>query len=96
MTGINIAFDDGLFDVLLAENRAAGLPECGDLRVVVKSNATRAGNSAAMVTFTVMVDGEPKRVQAVTTLALFAQLCRVCEARVQFERAQATGGQFDG
>lgn len=49
-----------------------GLPECGDLAVYIKPNATVRGNPMVVVTFTVQLpDGTKARVQATTTLALY-------------------------
>ncbi len=48
------------------------LPECGDLAVYVKPNATVAGKPMVVFTFTVVLpDGSHARVQATTTLAIF-------------------------
>ena len=47
------------------------LPECGDLAIYVKPNATVAGKPMAVVTFSVQLpDGSHARAQATTTLAL--------------------------
>lgn len=63
-------FDGKDFDEALKNT----LPEAGDLKVIVKHDATQGGNSVVMITFTVeLPDGTRKRVKAVTTALLFVQ-----------------------
>lgn len=48
---------------------ASGLPEGGDLTIVTKDNATREGNPAACLTFTVQTrNGQLDRAQIVVTV----------------------------
>lgn len=50
------------------------LPECGDIKIIVKHGAMQSGKSAVLVTFTVRLpDGTLQRVQAVTSAELFMQ-----------------------
>lgn len=54
------------------------LPECGDLAVYVKPNATVNGNPMAVLTFTVRLpDGSFARAQSTTTLALWESVLRI-------------------
>lgn len=83
---VDIKFDAAeLFDRYMKENRQAHLPECGDLEIVVKPGGMESGRSAVMITFTVMVKGKRKRVQAVTTLRLLGMIADVCQMRIDFE-----------
>ena len=63
------------------------LPECGDMKVIVKHGAMKSGASAVMVTFTVQLpDGSKKRVQAVTTASLFIQAGILVKESVDYYR----------
>lgn len=59
------------FDELLELSRNQGTPERNDLEIITKNDGTNRGLTIVMVTFTVMINGEPVRVQAVTTASLF-------------------------
>lgn len=61
---IEVSIDADRFDEVVHES----LSEGGDLEIVVKPGATRAGRPAVAVTFTVGVRGKTRRAQAVTTL----------------------------
>lgn len=72
MESITIQLKDAVrFDEVLELSRPTKTPEFGDLGIITKPQATKDGNSAVMVTFTVMIDEEPRRVQAVTTVRSF-------------------------
>jgi hypothetical protein len=58
-----------------------GLQECGDLALYVKPDATYGGRAGVVITFTVeLPDGSCRRVQAVTTVALFEEAAAVMRA----------------
>lgn len=93
MESVDIKFNDpDLFDRYLEENRRAEMPECGDLEIVIKENATVGGKSAAMITFTVMINGERRRVQTVTTLTNLSAIAHACYGRVVSEELNAAKG----
>lgn len=75
MTKINLLLDQGdgkAYDALLEENRQDNAPQIGEtVDIATKHNATKDGNTAVILSFGVMVDGQPKRVQAVVTERLF-------------------------
>ena len=65
MEAIKLTLDDpSRFDAILEECPAEG----GDLEVVTKPGATTSGRPAALLTFTVDLGGELRRVQATTTV----------------------------
>lgn len=47
------------------------LPDYGDVEIITKHGVTKGGQAGVMITFSVDVNGERKRVQTVTTMALF-------------------------
>lgn len=47
----------------------ADYQECGDLQMAIKQQATAEKKPGVVIAFTINVDGKPKKVQAVTTLA---------------------------
>lgn len=79
------------FDQLMEENRTEGLPECGDLEIVVKPGGMQSGRSCVMVSFTVDDNGKKRRVQAVTTLALLAMIAPALKAIKEGEDAALAG-----
>lgn len=66
MEQITLSFDPARFDEVL--HQLGCPPECGDLELCFKPNATMAGRTGVAITFTVEIDGKRMRVQAVTTL----------------------------
>lgn len=73
METISILRSDSDYDRLLKEARENGLADYGDMSFVRKEKGTSRGNPIVMVTFTVDVDGERKRVTSSTTLKNFAR-----------------------
>ena len=59
------------YDELIELSRTTHTPECGDMEIITKDDCTESGTPGVMVAFTVMVDGKPRRVQAVITARLF-------------------------
>lgn len=89
MERLSIKFDRAdLFDQYLEETRKQQRPECGDLEIITKVGALKGGKSGAMITFTVLIDGKRKRVQAVTTMNLLASAAAVLMGRVKFEASR--------
>jgi len=69
MEQLAISIDDATaYDNILK----CAVPECGDFRIITKAKATNGGKSAAMITFTVMIDNRPVVVQSVVTLKQIA------------------------
>lgn len=88
MESISINLDSAaLFDELLNQNRAAGLPENGDLMVITKRGATEGGRSAVMFTWTVTDGGKARRVQATTTLRTAVGALTILKAELEREEA---------
>ena len=83
MEALTLKFDSGtLFDAII-QNMAPGetLAEGGDLELITKHSATQSGRAIAMLTFTVQVDGQLKRAQAVTSIRLLKTALRAIEAK---------------
>lgn len=64
METIDVNISAERFDTVLED----GLSESGDLELAVKPDATKGGNPAVCITFTVATGVGFKRAQAVTTL----------------------------
>lgn len=59
-----------------------GLPEGGDIRIVVKEGAMVSGAHGIVITWTVQLpDGEIKTAQATTSLRTFAAAAQLLRAR---------------
>ena len=72
MEAIHVELSDEKFDLAVhgSPEGPPSLPEGGDLAVYVKRGATKRGNAAAVITFTVQVPGGAfRRAQCVTTVA---------------------------
>lgn len=73
MESMNIALSGEKYDKAIhgGLDKLPVLPECGDLAVYIKPEATEKGNAGAVITFTVRLpDGSFARVQAATTAAM--------------------------
>lgn len=69
-------------DELFADCVHNSLPEAGDLMMVTKDRATKAGRPAVCLTFTVrMPSGEMQRVQCVVTGRNFANMAAAFRGR---------------
>ena len=78
-------YDGKDYDAVLSDT----LPECGDMKTIVKHGAMTSGKSAVMVTFTVQLpDGTTKRVQAVTSANLFIQAGNLVKGSVDHYQKQ--------
>lgn len=47
------------------------LQEYGDMEIITLDSALQSGNAGVMITFSVHVNGQKKRVQSVTTMKMF-------------------------
>lgn len=87
MDNINVIIDNGdgtVFDSLLNENREADIPQFGEgVDFVTKDKGTVNGNTIVMISFMVVVNGEPKRVQAVVTQRLLLTTLEILKASAE-------------
>jgi hypothetical protein len=80
MEQLNVLNDANEFDRILQDSRDNGYKDGGDLRMVMKEKATVGGKPAVVLTFTIEVDGELKKVQTVTTLSNLVHATTVLQA----------------
>lgn len=64
---VGILIDPAAFDQVLEDSRRTGTAEAGDLQFIIKPGAMVSGRCGVLITFTAMIDGKPRRVQAVTS-----------------------------
>ena len=83
------------FAKVLAQNDAAydeavnaGLPDDGKPVFISKSNATKKGLPAVVITFQVEVDGEIKRAQTVLTVRTFLNIAAALKGAHEHELNQ--------
>ncbi len=72
MEGIIVKLDDAAFDAAVhgPPEGQPSLPDCGDMAIIVKKNATVNGNAMAVITFSVQLpNGTLRRAQSPTTVA---------------------------
>lgn len=85
MENFQIILDDGTgqaYDAVIQKGRAKNIRECGDLKVITKTNGTVGGSPVLLFTFTVRLpDGTLIPVQAATTAKLFVQVADVVKFR---------------
>lgn len=77
MEYVSIKLDDDSYNQLV---HGADYPQAGDLVFARKREATGLGKPCIAIGFTIMVDGKPKKVQAVTTQAAFLMAAKTIEA----------------
>jgi len=73
------------YDQVLQEAIDSNTPDHGDVEFLVKEGGMASGRSSVMITFTIDVDGKPRRVQTVTSLRLLAGLVDICTKMETFE-----------
>lgn len=78
MTDIFLAFDGPAFDKAVH----GGMPDAGDLQIIVKEEATIGGNPAVCLTFTSQLPtGELRGSQTVTTLRCLLAVLKTLDAK---------------